>query len=155
MTNKSEILSAANEIAQPIVAELGFEFIEIEYIKEGAEWYLRIYIDKPGGINIDDCVRVSERVNIELDKNDFGSDKYIFEVSSPGLERPLKTDKDFEKYKGEIVEVSFHSPIDGKNSIDGILKGKKSNILEIESDKGHILEIDIEKVSLVKRAIRF
>lgn len=155
MTNKSEILSAANEIAQPVIAELGFDLIEVEYVKEGAEWYLRIYIDKPGGINIDDCVLASERINIELDKNDFGSDKYIFEVSSPGLDRPLKTEKDFEKYKGEIVEVGFYSLLDGKKSIDGILKGKKENILEIEFEKGHILEIDMEKVSLVKRVIKF
>ena len=93
------------EILIPITEEYGYELVDVEYVKEGSTWYLRAYIDKPGGISIDDCEAVSRRLSTILDEKDFIDDSYILEVSSPGLGRPLKKEKDFKRSLGEEVEI--------------------------------------------------
>ncbi|OPX46218.1 ribosome maturation factor RimP [Ruminiclostridium hungatei] len=142
------------ELAAPVVEALNYELVDVEFIKEGANWYLRIYIDKPGGISIDDCQAVSEQMSGILDKKDPIEQSYYLEVSSPGLERPLKTERDFVKYKGELVEVKVFQPIDGKKVFEGQLVGLIENKIVI-SDAGNDIEFDREKVAIVKRAIKF
>ena len=102
-----KIADTVRAIAEPVIEKLnaGIELIEVEYVKEGADWYLRLYIDKEGGVTLDDCQLVSEALNDILDETDPVKGKYIFEVSSPGIDRPLKTDRDFERYRGTDVEV--------------------------------------------------
>lgn len=100
------------EILLPIVEEYGFELVDVEYVKEGSTWYLRAYIDKPGGINIDDCEKVSRRLSDILDEKDYMDDAYIMEVSSPGLGRPLKKEKDFKRSLGEEVEIRTYRMMD-------------------------------------------
>ena len=97
MTKREEYEQKTEEILQPIVDANGFELVDVEYVKEGGTWYLRAYIDKPGGITVDDCELVSRAANDILDEKDFVEDSYVFEVSSPGLGRPLKKEKDFAK----------------------------------------------------------
>ena len=115
------------------------------------DWYLRLYIDKQGGITLDDCQLVSEALNDLLDEADVIKGKYLFEVSSPGLDRPLKTDRDFERYQGEDVEVHLYAPADGK-IFTGKLKGRENGEIVI-LENGSELRFPVKDVSLVKRTI--
>lgn len=151
---KKNIQQTVTELVSPVVENLNYELVDVEYVKEGANWYLRVYIDKPGGISIDDCQAVSEHVSDLLDKNDPIDQSYYLEVSSPGLDRPLKTEKDFTKYKGELVEVKVFEPIDGKKIFEGELVGLKDNFIIINQD-GHDVQFEREKVAIVKRVIKF
>lgn len=151
---KKNIQRVVTELATPIVEELNYELVDVEFIKEGANWYLRIYIDKPGGIGIDDCQAVSEKLSDRLDQEDPIEQFYYLEVSSPGLERPLKTERDFLKYKGELVEVKVFQPIDGKKIFEGELIGLTDGVIEINQD-GSPIKFEKDKVALVKRAIKF
>ena len=108
-----EIAERVKQIAGPKAEELGLELIDCEYKKEGGRRVLRLYIDKKGGVGLDDCEAVSRSVEPVLDSEDFIDEAYTFEVSSPGLDRPLKTDSDFVRYEGEDVEVGLYAAIDG------------------------------------------
>lgn len=151
---KINIQQVITELATPIVEDLNYELVDVEFIKEGAHWYLRIYIDKPGGIGIDDCQAVSEKMSEILDKKDPIDQCYYLEVSSPGLERPLKTERDFIKYKGELVEVKVFQPINGKKIFEGELIGLIEDMIVINQD-GNNINFEKDKVSRVKRAIKF
>ncbi len=151
---KKNIQQTVTELVSPVVENLNYELVDVEYVKEGANWYLRVYIDKPGGISIDDCQAVSEQISDLLDKNDPIDQSYYLEVSSPGLDRPLKTEKDFTKYKGELVEVKVFQPIDGKKIFEGELVGLKDNFIVINQD-GHDVQFERDKVAIVKRVIKF
>ena len=121
MTKREEYEQKTEEILQPIVDANGFELVDVEYVKEGGTWYLRAYIDKPGGITVDDCELVSRAANDILDEKDFVEDSYVFEVSSPGLGRPLKKEKDFARSIGEEVEIRTFRPINRQKEFVGIL----------------------------------
>lgn len=151
---KINIQQVITELATPIVEGLNYELVDVEFVKEGANWYLRIYIDKPGGIGIDDCQAVSEKISDILDKEDPIEQSYYLEVSSPGLERPLKTERDFIKYKGELVELKVFQPIDGKKVFEGELVGLIDNKIVINQD-GNTIEFEKNKVAIVKRAVKF
>ena len=110
MTRREIYEQKTEEILQPLMEANGFELVDVEYVKEGGTWYLRAYIDKPGGIAIDDCELISRALSDELDAQDFIEDSYILEVSSPGLGRPLKKDRDFERSIGQEVEVRLYRP---------------------------------------------
>lgn len=111
------------DIALPIVEHFQCELVAVELIKEDEEWYLRIYIDKDGGINIDDCADVSRMLSTKLDETDPIEYSYYLEVSSPGLDRLLKRDSDFIKFVGKKIKINFIKPFEGKNDLEGILKG--------------------------------
>ena len=151
---KINIQQVITELAKPIVEDLNYELVDVEFVKEGANWYLRIYIDKSGGIGIDDCQSVSERISDILDEKDPIEQSYYLEVSSPGLERPLKTERDFIKYKGELVEIKVFQPIDGKKIFEGELVGLVDGNIVINQD-GKTLEFEKNKVAIVKRAVKF
>ncbi len=140
---KRETYEAKTEaLVQPIMDELGFELVDITYEKEGSAWYLRVYIDKPGGITIDDCETVNRRLGALLDEQDFIEESYIFEVSSPGLGRPLKKDKDFARSMGEEVEVHLFRPLNRQKEFVGLLKAfdKDTVTLELEDETELVLE---------------
>ena len=151
---KINIQQAITELAKPIVEDLNYELVDVEFVKEGANWYLRIFIDKSGGIGIDDCQAVSERISDILDEKDPIEQSYYLEVSSPGLERPLKTERDFIKYKGELVEIKVFQPIDGKKIFEGELVGLIDGKIVINQE-GKTLEFEKNKVAIVKRAVKF
>ncbi len=152
---KRRIEDVVAEIAAPIVEKLAFELVDVEFLKEGANWYLRIFIDKPGGIAIDDCQAVSEEMSVKLDEFDPIKQSYILEVSSPGLERPLKKDSDFEKYKGEEVEVKLFQTFEGKKIYTGELLGLTGSKIGIRQEKGAVLDFERSDVATVKRVIKF
>ena len=118
----------------PITERFGVEIYDIEYVKEGSDYYLRAYIDKPDGVNINDCENVSRALSDELDKEDFIKDAYILEVSSPGLGRALKKDKHLEKSLGEEVELKLYKPIDKQKEFSGILKAYDADTITVTID---------------------
>jgi ribosome maturation factor RimP len=122
------------EFILPIVERMGFELWDVEYVKEGKEHYLRAYIDKPGGITINDCVAVSREMNEILDREDYIPEEYIFEVSSPGLDRPLKKERDFERSIGKRVELHTYRAIDGSKDFSGELVDYNDDQVTIKDD---------------------
>ncbi len=152
---KKKVEEIVTELVAPIAEKHSYELVDVEFVKEGANWYLRVYIDKPEGIGIDDCQAVSEELSDRLDETDPIVQSYFLEVSSPGLERPLKKPSDFEKYRGELVEVSLYSPLNGKKTYEGVLLGLKDGRICISQEKAGDLEFDIKEVSIVKRVIKF
>ncbi|MGE5629845.1 MAG: ribosome maturation factor RimP [Caulobacteraceae bacterium] len=151
---KRKVEDVVYKLAKPVIDRYNFELVEIEYKKEGADWYLRIYIDKEGGITVDDCQAVSEEVSDLLDEADPIDHSYIFEVSSPGIERPLKTERDYRKSLGKNVEVKLFSAIDGKKAIEGLLKGYTEDKVIIEAE-GKTFEIEKNSIAIIKPAIKF
>lgn len=115
------IISAVRALAEPYMTEHGFELVDVEYVREGGNRYLRIVADKPGGIDIDDCSRISEYMSARLDETDPIPDAYFLEVTSPGAERPLKKPEDFEKAVGKHVFVTTYEPVDGLKEFEGEL----------------------------------
>jgi ribosome maturation factor RimP len=136
MAKKDSYEKRAEALLEPIAAANGCEVYDVEYVKEGSDWYLRAYIDKPEGVNIIDCENVSRAFSDKLDEADFIADAYILEVSSPGLGRALKKDRHLEKSLGEEVEVKTYKPIDRQKEFIGILKSydKDTITIEIEND---------------------
>ncbi len=143
------------EILLPMMEEYGFELVDVEYVKEGGTWYLRAYIDKPGGINIQDCESVSRRLSDLLDEKDFISDSYVLEVSSPGLGRPLKKEKDFARSMGEEVDVRTYRMIDGQKEFTGILSGYDGSSVTIAMEDGTRKTFDRADLALVRLAFHF
>ena len=150
MSKRDIIEEKTEQLLIPILEKRGFELWDVEYVKEGPDMYLRAYIDKEGGINIDDCVDVSHELSDALDADDFIEDAYILEVSSPGLGRQLKKDKEFEKSLGREVDIKFYKPMDGTKELTGILKAydKESLTVEIEGEEKALNRADIAKVNL-------
>lgn len=122
MSKKENYEARTEELLKPIADANHVEIYDVEYVKEGSEWYLRCYIDKEDGVNINDCEAVSRALSDELDRTDFIEDAYILEVSSPGLGRTLKKDKHLRRSLLEEVEVKTYKPINGKKEFTGILK---------------------------------
>jgi ribosome maturation factor RimP len=118
----NKVVNVVENLAKPIIEELGLELVDIEYVREGADWYLRIYIDKDGGVTLDDCESVSRPLSKKLDEVDPIPQAYLLEVSSPGVERPFKKDRDFEKAIGENVKIKFYKAINGKKQLKVYLR---------------------------------
>lgn len=155
MSRREEYELKTEELILPIVEEKGFELVDVEYVKEGSNWYLRAYVDKPGGITINDLESVSRRLSDLLDEKDFINDAYILEVSSPGLGRPLKKDKDFDRSIGKEIEIHLYRSIDGSKQHVGLLKSYNKENIVIETEDGSEKNIDRANVSLVRLTIDF
>ena len=154
----SKVTEVVEELAAPIFQELSLELVDIEYVKEGKNWYLRVYIDKDTGVDIEDCGLVSERLSEKLDEVDPIPHNYFLEVSSPGAERPLKKEKDFEKAIGKNVFIKTYEPIDGEKGFEGKLLEFDGQHIKIEVKiKTRIKSIDIpyEKVASARLAVVF
>jgi len=136
------------------LAENGFELVDVEYVKEGSNWFLRIYVDKEGGIDIDDCSRISEYASAKLDESDPIANAYFLEVSSPGAERPLKKPDDVRKAVGKNVFVTTYEPIGGSKEFEGELLSFDGEQLVILSGKKQN-EIPYGKVASARLAIVF
>ncbi len=132
MAKKDTYEERAEALLVPIAQANGCEIYDVEYVKEGSEWYLRAYIDKPDGVDINDCENVSRAFSEKLDENDLIPDSYILEVSSPGLGRALKKDRHLEKSLGNEVEVKTYKPIEKQKEFIGILKAYDKDTVTIE-----------------------
>lgn len=152
---KNRVEKIAEKLVMPIIENENFELVDVEYKKEGSNWYLRIYIDKLGGITLDDCQKVSEHLSDELDKEDPIKENYFLEVSSPGLDRPLKKESDFIRFKGEIVEIKLYEPLNGNKVIEGELIGLENGTIKVNVADVGLVELPKDKVALTRLAIKF
>lgn len=143
------------ELLQPIIEKNQFELVDVEYVKEGSNWYLRAYIDKPGGITVDDCEVVSRALSELLDQNDFIEDSYILEVSSPGLGRPLKKEKDFQRSLGEEVEIRTYRAVNRQKEFIGLLKAYDKESVTIEYEDGAEQTFLRSDIALIRLAFDF
>ena len=154
--SKRELYEQQTEqLLLPIVEKHGFELVDVEYVKEGGTWYLRAYIDKPGGITVDDCEVVSRSFSDILDEKDYIEDTYIFEVSSPGLGRPLKKEKDFQRSIGEEVEIRTYRAIDRQKEFIGILVEYDKDTVTIEYEDETTQKFERADIALIRLALHF
>ncbi|MBD9219505.1 MAG: ribosome maturation factor RimP [Clostridiales bacterium] len=135
------------ELIQPTVTEMGYELVDVEFVKEGPNWYLRIFIDKEGGVTIDDCEAVSKTLEKIFDEKDPIEQAYFLEISSPGIDRPLKKKEDFIKHNGEMVDVKLYKPYEGSKEYTGKLVGYDEN------DGTVTIVVDDKNIAFTKKEI--
>lgn len=148
MANRVE--EAVEKIAEEILANTDYELVDVEYVKE-RDWFLCVYIDKEGGIGLDDCQEVSGLLDEKLEELNIINDRYILEVSSPGLDRALKKEKDFKREMGKLVDITLYKAIDGEKMITGKLTGYTKDIITIDETR----EIALKDIALVRLHIDF
>jgi ribosome maturation factor RimP len=134
MSKREDYEKRTEALIMPILDGKGFELWDIEYVKEGSDYYLRAYIDKEGGITIDDCVEVSRALSDELDREDYIEEAYILEVSSPGLGRTLKKDRDFERSIGQQTDIKTYKAVDGCKEFTGILTAFDKDTVQLDTE---------------------
>ncbi|NLX61747.1 MAG: ribosome maturation factor RimP [Tissierellia bacterium] len=149
------LVNKIKEHCEPIIEELGYELVDIEYVKENNENFLRFYIWKAEGITIDDCQKVSEIIGDKLDELDPIKESYYLEVSSPGLDRPLKTDKDLKRNLGKDIEVSLYKNLDGKKKYNGELVDFTEDYIKIRTDDAEEKKIERDIISNIKLWLKF
>ena len=154
MSKKEEYEKRTEEYMLPIVEKRGFELYDVDFVKEGNDYYLRAYIEKPGGITINDCVDVSREMNEILDKEDYIKEAYIFEVSSPGLDRPLKKDKDFERNLGKQVDIKTYKAFDKQKEFTGVLSAYDKDSVTVTFEDGDFTFLR-KDISLIRLTIDF
>lgn len=155
MTKREEYEQKTEKLLIPIMEANGFELVDVEYVKEAGNWYLRAYIDKPGGITVDDCEVVNRELGDLLDRDDFIDDSYILEVSSPGLGRPLKKERDFIRSKGEEVEIRTYRMVDRQKEFRGVLRAWDKDTVTIETEDGQEQIFDRDNIALIRLAFDF
>ena len=154
----SKVIEVVEKIVEPIVNDLNLELVDIEYVKEGKSWFLRVFIDKDQGIDIEECGMVSEKLSEKLDELDPIPYNYFLEVSSPGAERPLKKQKDYEKAIGKNVHIKTYEPIDGEKTFEGVLTDYTGDTVTVEvkiKTRKKTIEIPFEKVASARLAVTF
>ncbi len=155
MSKREQYEQTTEKLLMPIIEKNGFELVDVEYVKEAGTWYLRAYIDKPGGISVDDCEIVSRAFSDILDEKDYIDDTYIFEVSSPGLGRPLKKEKDFARSLGEEVEIRTYRPINRQKEFVGLLKAYDQETVTIEYEEEETQVFNRSDIALIRLAFDF
>jgi len=143
---QEEIIDRVRAVADFLLAPQGLELVEVQFRREARGWVLRLYVDKAGGITLDDCVRISQEVGRNLDVEDFISTPYTLEVSSPGLTRSLRTEKDFARYQNRLVKLTSHEPVGNRRQWKGRIRGAEEGRIQIEID-GELLEIPLSNVA--------
>lgn len=156
MTKKASIAGRADQLCRSLIEDRGYDLLETVFLKEDEQWFLRFFIDKRGGISMDDCETVSRLIDPLIDEELNLTQSYNLEVSSPGLDRPLKTRRDLLRYLDEEVEVSLYKARDGKKKIIGRIVGmSEDDVLELETDSGETESFTKAERATVKRVIRF
>ncbi len=149
-----DILAKVEEKLMPIINDNGYELVEIEFVKEGPNKYLRVYADKKGGISIDDCEFISRALEAELEIEDFIEQAYILEVSSPGIDRVLKKDFEYTKYKGRLVDIKLYKPINKIKQLKGNLVGLIDDKIVIQ-ENGQEISFDKKDVASCRLSVEF
>lgn len=152
---KTKVEELMKKISIPVLDELNFTFVDTEFVKEGPNRFLRLYIDKPEGITLDDCQKVSEKLSVILDEVDPIEENYFLEVSSPGIDRPLKTDDDFKKALNEDVEINLYKAVNGIKRYEGKLIDYDDESFTIQGDKIGEIKLDKNVVSKINLAVKF
>ena len=155
MTRREEYESRTEAFLLPVLAEHNFELWDVEYVKEAGTWYLRAYIDKEGGITVDDCEIVAREMNEIVDREDYIEDSYVFEVSSPGLGRPLKKEKDYVRSMGKEIEIRTYRAINREKEFYGILSAYDESTVTIETENGEKMTFEKPDIALIRLAFDF
>jgi Uncharacterized protein conserved in bacteria len=152
--SNSKIKQIVEDMVKPFIDENGFELVDVEYVKEGSNYFLRVFVDKEGGIDIDECGRVSEYLSDRLDEKDPITEAYFLEVSSPGAERPLKKPEDVHKAVGKHIYVTTYEPIKGHKEFEGLLQSFDGELVKMRVNQSNV-EIPYAKVASARLAIVF
>lgn len=155
LSKREDFEQRTEELLIPILEKYEFELVDVEYVKEAGTWYLRAYIDKPGGIAINDCEVVSRELSGLLDQKDFIDDSYILEVSSPGLGRPLKKERDFARSIGAEVEIRTYRMVEGRKEFTGVLEKYDSESVTVSYEDGTKQNFDRKEIALIRLAFDF
>lgn len=155
MSKREDYEARTEALLLPIMEEMNFELVDVEYVKEGSTWYLRAYIDKEGGITVNDCEAVARKMNDLLDEEDFIADSYVFEVSSPGLGRPLKKEKDYVRSMGKEIEIRTYRAINREKEFYGILSAYDESTVTIEIENGEKMTFEKPDIALIRLAFDF
>ena len=155
MSKRDTYESRTEALLLPILEANNFELVDVEYVKEAGNWYLRGYIDKPGGITVNDCEAVSRKFSDKLDEDDFIEDSYIMEISSPGLDRPLKKEKDFVRSMGRLVEIRTYRPINKEKEFVGILKAYDEDTVTLEMEDETEMQFKRSDIARIRLAFFF
>lgn len=155
LSKREEYEARSEELLAPVMEENHFELVDVEYVKEGGNFYLRAYIDKEGGITIDDCETISRSLSDWLDKEDMIQDSYIMEVSSPGLGRPLKKEKDFARSIGKEVEVKLYKPLEKSKEYAGVLKAYDKESVTLQMEDGADMVFERPQIAQIRLALDF
>lgn len=154
----SKTTEVVETLIRPVIGDLGLSLVDVEYLKEGRDWFLRVYIDKDGGVDLDDCALASEKISLLMDENDPIKEQYFLEVSSPGAERPLKTKEDLEKSVGSYINVKTFEKINGEKEFQGTLLSFEDDELTLEmkvKTAKRKVTVPYEKVAKARIAIQF
>ena len=155
MSKRETYEKKTEELITPLIDAEGFELVDVEYVKEGADLFLRVYIDKDCCITVNDCEKISRAFNEILDREDYIDDAYIFEVSSPGLLRPLKKDKDYQRNLGKLLEVKLFAPLNGVKEFEAELKSYDKESATLVMDDDTEVTVKRSEISLIRPAIEF
>lgn len=150
----SRVAVEVEAIARPVVEENGMELVDVQYVKEKGRWYLRVFIDKPGGVTVDDCQLISEKLDPILDARDPIPHAYVLEVSSPGIERPLKKLSHFQRFEGSKVLLTTYVPIEGRRRFKGRLGPATASMVVVEVD-GREVVIPMDQVASARLVAEF
>lgn len=154
MAKRTDIVSRVETLVMPIIEEGNFELVDVEWVKEGSNWYLRIYADKEGGININDCVDISRALEVKLDEEDFISNEYILEVSSPGLGRPLKKENDFRRSVGKEIDLKLYKAINKQKEFTGVLTAYDDETVTVDVE-GEEMTFVRKDLALIRLSLNF
>lgn len=152
---KKRVVDVVSDILTPYVSTLEIELVDVEFVKEGPYRYLRVTIDKENGVSLDDCQTVSQYLNSKIDQKDPIEEQYFLEVTSPGVERVLKRDKEYEKYAGKKIQLNLFQPFDGQKVLIGTLIGLVDDEIVIEHESMGRFNVPKSKVSLAKLVVDF
>jgi len=163
MSTHETVVDKVSQLVEPILVSLGFELVELEYKHEGRDWFLRIFADKEGGITLDDCAEISREVSLVLDVEDVVSTAYRLEISSPGIDRPLKKAADYERFKGRLIKLKTFERLDPDNrghlrkTFVGTLLGLVDGVVTIEQNdkKGGAVSFPLDAIALAHLEIEF
>ena len=152
---KSEaLLGEVRQVVEPILQSQGFELVDLEYRRESRGWVLRIYLDREGGVTLDDCAGVSGEVGALLEVKEVIPNPYVLEVSSPGLTRPLKKPEDFDKYRNRLVKIKLYQPLEGRKNFKGTLLGLEGEKVRLDIE-GLVYELPLQGIAKANLEIEF
>lgn len=141
-----KLLQEVRQVVEPILESQGFELVDLEYQRESQGWVLRIYLDREGGVGLDDCAGISHEVGAVLEVKDLIPSAYILEVSSPGLTRPLKKPEDFNKFRNQMVKIKLYEPLDGRKNFKGTLLGLEGDRVRVEVEQ-RVYELPLQRIA--------
>lgn len=149
---KASVIRSVEELVEPVLSSEGLELVDVQYQKEGKNWRLKIFIDKEGGVAIEDCARVSRQIADLIEIENIVSSEHTLEVSSPGLDRPLKTKRDFLRFKGRKIQAATFSPLNGQRKFKGVIKDFHEETLHLQTQKG-LVKILLDNIAKAKLEI--